>query len=734
MTDNPFYRLAPFIREFIYARNWSELRAVQVEACRVIFESDDHLLLATGTASGKTEAAFLPVLTLLHEQPSTSVAVLYIGPTKALINDQFLRLSDLLQEADIPVWHWHGDVSQSAKQRLLRSPAGVLQITPESLESLLVNRTTDLMRLFGDLRFVVIDEVHVLMGSDRGRQVQCQLERLAPFMGAEPRRIGLSATLGDYSSAEAWLGAGSERRVVTPALQGGPRTARLAIEHFVEPEETDDESEPEAPPEPRQGPSYYEYLFQASAGRKCLIFANSRSQTEAVITALRRTAERRGEPDIYHVHHGSISAALREAAESAMREPQLPAVTAATVTMELGIDIGQLERVIQLEAPATVSSFLQRLGRSGRRGNPAEMWLVCREERPVTAEPLPEQIPWQLLQAVAVIQLYLEERWIEPVRPVRYPFSLLYHQTMSALAAGGELTPAALAKRVLTLPPFAQVSLDDYRALLRHLVRSEHLQQTDEGGLLIGPDGEAVVGSFRFYAVFADSNEYVVREDSREIGSIVMPPPPGERFGLAGRTWEVLEVDPKRRLVFVKRVAGRARAHWTGSTAHTDGRVLERMRRALLAEETVYPYLQERARRRLEEGRRLARRGGLGEANVVSLGGDSLAVFPWMGAVGCRTLERAMRRYLPEALEIGAIGGRPPYYLTLRAPRVAPETVERAIQGLARLRIAGEDLVAADEAPELSKYDEFVPPDLLRRAFAADWLDVAEMQAALRRW
>ena len=184
-SANPFYRLAPFIQEFIYSRNWTELRAVQVEACRVIFDSDAHLLLATGTASGKTEAAFLPVLTLLHEEPPASVGVLYIGPTKALINDQFLRLNDLLREADIPCWHWHGDVSQGEKARLLKTPRGVLQITPESLESLLINKATELPRLFGDLRFVIIDEVHVFMGSDRGRQILCQLARLGKYVRGE---------------------------------------------------------------------------------------------------------------------------------------------------------------------------------------------------------------------------------------------------------------------------------------------------------------------------------------------------------------------------------------------------------------------------------------------------------------------------------------------------------------------------------------------------------------------
>jgi ATP-dependent Lhr-like helicase len=744
VSDNPFNRLAPFIQEFIYRAGWTELRSVQVEACRVIFETDAHLLLATGTASGKTEAAFLPVLTLLYEQPATSVAVLYIGPTKALINDQFWRLNDLLAEADIPVWHWHGDVSRSEKEKLLKSPRGVLQITPESLESLLINRRTELGRLFGDLRFVIIDEVHVLMGSDRGRQILCQLARLSHFLREEPRRIGLSATLGDYSLAEAWLGSGSQRGVITPSAESGPRKVRLAVEHFFVPatdaDDASQRSEPTQPPadQGEQKPvtdPFYRFIYDASRGRKCLIFANSRGETESVIATLRQIAEREREPDVYHVHHGSIAAPLREAAEHAMREPDRPAVTAATVTMELGIDIGQLERVIQLQAPFSVSSFLQRLGRSGRRGEPAEMWFVCREEEPAAGDSLPEQIPWQLLQSIAIVQLYLEERWIEPIQPLRYPFSLLYHQTMSTLASMGEMVPSALAQRVLTLPPFGGISADEFRQLLKHLVAIDHIQQTEERGLIVGLTGERVVNNFRFYAVFPDNEEFAVREEAREIGSIIMPPPPGERFGLAGRTWEVLEIETKRRVVFVKRVGGRAKARWSGSGGNIHSRVLERMRRVLTEEDGTYPYLQQRGRERLEQARRLTRNTGLAERRVVSLGGNAICILPWMGTIACRTLERALRLVCADTLGIQSIGGLSPYYLTVRL-QAGPEALADAITALARTPLTGEDLVEPDEVPQLAKYDEFVPADLLRKALAADWLDVGEMQdlIAARGW
>lgn len=727
------------------------MRAVQIDACKVIFDTNAHLLLAASTASGKTEAAFLPIITLLHEEPPATVGVLYIGPTKALINDQFLRLDDLLKEADIPVWHWHGDVSQSHKAKLLKRPGGILQITPESLESLLINKSGELVRLFGDLRFIVIDEVHVFMGSDRGRQVLCQLMRLARFGRTEPRRIGLSATLGDYSLAEAWLRAGTKSEVITPRIDGGQQKIRIAVEHFfIEPQKglkegssqekgkglpshTDLAGSAEEKSVKPPGSPYYRYIFDVSRARKCLIFANNRSETESVVASLRQIAEAERLPDIYHVHHGSIAAPLREAAETAMRESMSPAITAATVTLELGIDIGQLERVVQLDAPHSVASFLQRLGRSGRRGNPSEMWFVCSEDAPTGKELLPFQIPWHLLQCVAIIQLYIEERFIEAIQPTKYPFSLLYHQTMSTLASTGELSPAALAQRVLTLSPFRHVSQDDFRELLLHLLKIDHIQKTDERGLIIGLAGETVVRNFRFYAVFPDNEEYSVREESREIGSIIMPPPPGERFILAGKSWEVQDIDLKRKTVFVKPVKGKANIHWHGSGGTICTRIIQRMRQVLL-EDTEYGYLQKQARERIASARKLARSAGVDRSNILPLGQNTCCLFPWLGTIAFRTLERWICHAAKEELGIMSTGGISPYFLTVQLKKPAMEKLRHRIIAMPTEEVKGEDLVGEAEVLQIQKYDEFVPAALLRKTFAADCLDVEEMQRGVSEW
>lgn len=425
MNDNEiFERFPDFIREYIYSHSWDSLRAVQTAAAKSIFGTENNLLLTSSTASGKTEAAFFPVLSLLWEDMPRTVGVLYIAPLKSLINDQFGRVEELLDMTGIPVTHWHGDVAASHKKKLLEEPRGVLQITPESLESMLINRSNDIPRIFGDLRFVIIDEIHTLTGSDRGNQIICQLCRIAGLIGHSPRRIGLSATVGDPERAAAWLSAGSGRDTDIPAIPPEKLRWRLGMEHFYIQNPAYDQTAERAqdmplpaaenaPSDPEEAGARaeidagYEFLYDCVKDKKALVFSNSREETEYVTATLRQIAKKRNEPDVFLIHHGNLSAALREEAELKMKDDDIRAVTCATVTMELGIDIGRLERVAQNGAPNSVTSFLQRLGRSGRRGQPPEMMMVFREEDALPNTPLPQLIPWELLRAIAIVQLYI---------------------------------------------------------------------------------------------------------------------------------------------------------------------------------------------------------------------------------------------------------------------------------------------------------------------------------------
>lgn len=735
-ADRIFLKFPPYIQEYIYSRGWSSLREIQLEAARVILESDDNLLLSSSTASGKTEAAFFPILASLAENPSDreSVEVLYIAPLKSLINDQFVRMEEVLEASGIALTHWHGDVGAGHKNKLLKNPSGILQITPESLESMLINRSNDIVRLLGGLRFVVIDEIHALIGQDRGSQVMCQLSRIAEKIGYHPRRIGLSATIGDISLAKDWLGRGTARATAAPEFARTQLRWKLGLSHFYIQDPNEEQTATGTPDAPKGGfarlDAGYEFLYDAVAGKKALVFSNSREETEYVTATLRQIARKRGEDDIFLIHHGNLSASLREDAELKMKDDEeRRAVTCATVTLELGIDIGRLERVAQVGAATSVSGFLQRLGRSGRRGGAPEMVMVIREEMPLPNAPLPHLIPWDMLRAIAIVDLYAIERFIEPPIIKNMPLSLAFHQTLSVIASRGELTPRALASIVLSLPPLSALSKEDYRELLVSMINAEYLEMTESRGLIVGLKGERILNSFKFYAVFKDSEDFTVRAGSEEIGTITTPPPAGDRFALAGRVWEVLEIDIARKLIFVKGVDGKMEVSWPGDSGEIHTKILRAMREVLFNGKE-YPYLSENAKQRLENARHIAKKAKMDEKRIVSLGGQSFVMFPWLGTRSFRTMRRFLKKYAGE-LGIFDIQSEGSNYITFKAkPEAAGHMEANIAQILSRDGLVTEQLLAADECPVFDKYDEYIPPELLRRAYAADRLCADEILSA----
>lgn len=785
-----FDRYAPFVQDFIYNHNWENLRSIQVAAADAIFNTDENVLLTASTASGKTEAAFFPILTELWENPPASVGAIYIGPLKALINDQFYRLGDLCEEADIPVWHWHGDVSASHKAKMLKHPSGILQITPESLEALLMHKHAAVPRLFCDLRYVVIDEVHSLLRGDRGGQTLCLIERLGRMAGVNPRRIGLSATIGDPERTGAFLASGTGRGCIIPRFEEPRRVWRLSMEHFyiTGPQATeralqdhgpqqadvlkvervaggedrgganDDGSRmaPRALPDP-DGPTVIDaddnallaptdtapndadpgigYIFERTRGRKCLVFVNSREEAEAVCSMLRSYCEARHEPDRFLIHHGNLSASYRETAEDIMRDEEQLQTTVTTATLELGIDIGRLERAFQIDAPFTVSSFLQRMGRTGRRDDPPEMHFVMREEQPEPRSMMPETVPWKLIQGIALVQLYREEKWVEPPALDRLPYSLLYHQVMATLASCGELSPAELAQRVLTLSYFHRVSADDLRVLLHHLIDTDQVEVTEGGGLIVGISGERITNSFKFYAVFQENEEFTVRCESSELGTIVNPPPAGERIAIAGHCWLVEEVDWKRHLVFCTQVKGRVPAYFGDCAGDINTHVLERMKRAL-EEHDAYPYLLGNARARLAQARHVAANAGVAGRDsrpLINLGGDTWALFPWLGSYAFLALERLLKIKCADELGLKGLDPSRPYFMQFRM-KADEETFYRVVAAEAEADFAPIDLVYPGEVPYFDKYDEMLPAELVRKGFAEGVLDIEGMRERVTGW
>ncbi len=720
-----FNRLAPFIQNYIYENKWEELRGIQVAACEVIFDTDDNLLLSSGTASGKTEAAFLPVLTELYNKPSASVGVMYISPLKALINDQFKRLEQLLLDSNIPVTKWHGDASQTQKNKLVKRPEGLLQITPESLESLLTNKRSACLSLFSDLRYVIIDEVHQFMRDVRGLQLLCVLERLRQLTGINPRRIGLSATLGDVSLAQNWLNTGTRRQCAAPIIDEGRKKVRLHIERFVNYAENRDLNE-------RDGSGnvvyvndgnigdreHFEYLFKHTLDKKTIIFTNSREETEFIIANLREIALKNKAPDVYRVHHGNVSALLRENTEDEMKSADEKIVTGATVTLELGIDIGSLDQAVQVGAPLNVSSFAQRLGRCGRRGQIPQLLFTFVESIRINSDDVLGPINWDFIRTIGIIELYLREHWIEPIPPQNHAYNLLYHQTMSVLKSNGELSAAKLADTVGSLGCFKYISQEDYKKLLSFMLYSEQIEKTENGGLIIGRLGEKEVNSHKFLTVFLSTEYLLVKDENRTIGTVDKVYPVGVRFSLAGITWETVDVNEKSKVIFVKRVPGISVVDWNVDFTAELHTILVRKVRSILKENDSYQYLSLRCQERLSEIKYIARNSGILDNLVTPLSDRKFAVFPWVGTRQIITLNYALRQR--------KIKSKLPWITCVYLEVIfdgTKEELESIIQDILNSNLNLYTLPLPDDVEILGKYNEFVPKDLLRKQFIEDYLD-----------
>ncbi|MCL1787605.1 MAG: DEAD/DEAH box helicase [Defluviitaleaceae bacterium] len=734
-----FNRYAPFIQDYIYQNKWEELRGIQIAAAEVIFDTDDNLLLSSGTASGKTEAAFLPVLTRLYENPSTSVGVIYISPLKALINDQFKRLEQLLMDAHIPVTRWHGDASQTKKHKLIKNPEGILQITPESLESLVTGKRGACLSMFADLRYVIIDEVHHFMRDARGIQLLCVLERLQQLTGVIPRRIGLSATLGDVTLAQNWLNTGTHRQCAAPITPEGKKRIRLHIERFVNYADKRDFEERES-----QGDflsrtiqvadggeigdrEHFDYLFKMTLDKKTILFTNSREQTEFILANLREIALKNKSPDVYRVHHGNVAAMLRESTEEEMKNDDEKIVTGATVTLELGIDIGSLDQAVQVGAPINVASFAQRLGRCGRRGQVPQLLFTFVENLRVNSDDSLGLINWEFIRTIAIIELYTREQWIEPIPPHFYPFNLVYHQTMSHLKSTGELSPAALAQAVLSLGSFNHVTQEDYRALLSHLLKIEQLEKTERGGIIIGREGEKVVNSHKFLTVFIAPEYLLVKDENRTIGTVDKVYPMGTRFALAGRTWETVDVNAKSKVIFVKSVPGISLVDWNVDFEVDIHTVLVQKVRSILAMDDGYAYLSNRCIDRLGEIRYIARNSGILDTLVTPLAGKKFAIFPWVGTRQLITLHYALlhRRVVNRLPWMSCL------YLEAQFEGSAQE-LEAIIYEILNSNLNLYDLPLPEKVQVPGKYNEFIPQTLLKKQFVEDYLDFEGLKRGMR--
>src|SRR3569623_1168043 len=631
-TSSSFYLLDERIQRFIWAEGWESLRDAQEAAIPLIIKADRDVIVAAATAAGKTAAAFLPALTRLLQDDELGLIV-YISPLKALINDQFGRLDRLCEQLEIPVWPWHGDISASSKTRFLTRRSGVLLITPESLEALLCNRGTSVRAIFERAAFFVVDELHAIIGSERGKQLQSLMHRIEQVIGRMVPRIGLSATLGDMSLAGEFLRPGKGSSVAMVESQASGTELKILVKGYEEPLVIRPENDGDEP-DPATPALIADHLFKCLQGSNNLVFPNSRREVERYTHLLNNRCLQRQVPNEFWPHHGSLSKEIRDETEAAPPQKDLFATAICTNTLELGIDIGAVKSVAQLGAPPSVASLRQRLGRSGRRrGEAAILRGYCVEDALGGRSSLSTELRLGTVQMTAMITQLLEG-WFEPPISNVAHLSTLVQQILSVIAQYGGATVGQLyALLCAQETPFAGISKEEFMELVRHLGHKDILMQDSSGVLLHGCLGEKVVNHYTFYAAFPTDEEFRVVAKGKTLGTIPVSQmlTAGQRILFAGKTWLNDEIDDSQISIYVTRASGGGPPLFSGGAGRSHTRVRQRMRQLL--ESTDMPaFLDEVASRFLTEARQNYAACNLAQASVVDLGNEC-QILTWLGDV-----------------------------------------------------------------------------------------------------
>ncbi|SIN94544.1 DEAD/DEAH box helicase [Paraburkholderia phenazinium] len=709
------------IRRWVWREGWTELRDAQERAVPALINADRDIIIAAATAAGKTEAAFLPILSnLLRDEPCTG-SVLYISPLKALINDQWSRLNDLCEELEIPVIGWHGDVSASRKQRFFKNPKGVLLITPESLEAMFVNRGSSLQATFGALRYIVVDELHAFIGSERGKQLQSLMHRVERVCGRRVPRVGLSATLGDMQLAARFLRAGGEGAVEIVDSKSGGQELKVLIKGFVlRPPRIEVEPDLENPVlEDAVAGSTVDVANQIYAslrGSNNLIFPNSRRQVETYADLLRRACERDGYPNEFWPHHGSLSKELREDTERALKDGTRPASAICTTTLELGIDIGAVKSIAQIGAPPSVASLRQRLGRSGRRkGEPAILRGYCVESELKADSDFSDRIRESLVQSVAMVNL-LMRGWFEPPRVGGMHASTLVQQILSIIAERCGCTAGELWGCLIASGTFEAIDKSTFTEVLQHLGKLDLIVQSSNGLLLHGGVGEKLVNHYEFYSAFTTDEEFRVVAGGRQLGSVPVAHPMTKGQGLifGGRRWRVEEVDQEGKTIYVISDKGGAPPQFDGNGAMVHDEVRREMRRILGSSEPIF-LLDARGQELLHEARRYYTDASL-TSTAIFQEGSSVLLATWCGD------------WLNDALVLLLRTNKLDAYNNGVAISVSNGSVDRVV---AVLRDVGRfdaeaamEVVSEIENIDREKWDWALPVSVKRTAFASSHLDV----------
>ena len=722
-----FHRLAEPVRRWIWHKGWISLRDIQERAISTLLNDDRDTIIAAATAGGKTEAAFLPLISSILDDPGVGgFQLVYVGPLRALINDQFERLEDLCERTELPIFPWHGDISQGVKARARKNPRGVLLITPESLEALFVLRGPEIPSLFAGTRAIVIDELHALLDNERGTHLRSLLTRLELAVGRRIRRVGLSATLGKMTLAREYLRPEAPDSVVLLKSKSDGHELKVQIRGYLE-EGDQNRSHESREDESAARCAVAEHLFSRLRGSRNLIFAGSRQSVEWYADKLRALSENARLPEEFFPHHASLSRDHRIDLERRLKTH--PATTAVcTSTLELGVDIGDIVCVAQIGAPFSVASLRQRLGRSGRRAAQAAVLRMYAIETAPGAESHPlDRMHLGLVRSIAMVQLLLEG-WCEPPDPQALHLSTLTHQILSVIAEHGGVRAKRIYTTLCEKGPFRRITPSLFARLLRHLGDAEValIEQAPDGVLLLGREGERLVEHYSFYAVFQTSEEYRVITDRKPLGTlpVVMVLTPGMTIIFSGRRWRITEVDDEHKVIEVTADRTGRPPLFGGDGGLIHDKVVKKMQEVLFGA-GVPAYIDGTAASLLEDARSEGRRLELVRQPICEIGERSYLIATWAGTVKTSSLALVLR-VMGYTVEI-----HDGFLNVNHVEEVQP--VATALEDIARApSISVDDVMSSRGTFMTEKFHPYLSTDLLLEDALSSRLDLGAVQTLAR--
>ena len=638
--QSSFQLLDSKVQQWVWRQGWTSLKDIQENAIPPILDGDCDVIISAATAGGKTEAVFLPILTnILRNSNTIGYQVLYISPLKSLINDQYRRLQDMTKEMPISVTPWHGDISSSQKKKSLKHPNGILIITPESLESMLMHHHHELKDAFEALMYVVIDELHAFIPSERGIQLQSLMARIEHIIRRHVPRIAMSATFSNYETVKHFLRLDHSLPCLIPEQGKSSHEVKVLLKEY-----TYGYGE-----KPVVDSMIADELFMRLRGTNNLVFTNSRQECEYYSHLLNEKCSEEDVPNEFRIHHGSISKELRAKVEHELQSGEMPITAICTATLELGVDIGKVKTITQIDTANSVSGLRQRLGRSGRRDEASILRIFSSDYAGCNARLL-DEMKSHLIQNIAVIELLKEHRY-ETYDNNGVHLSTLIQQTLSVIAEYGSFYPKDGWMLLCKNGAFDNISSNVFLSLLRDLGKNDVIRQAGNGQILIGPMGETIISDKEFYATFTTYPEFdlINSQNGEHIGSIFAFIAVGYCVIFGGNKWTVTEIDYKNNKAFVIPSECGELPMFRGEGVEIDKMIAQKMKEVYLSDE-VYPYLDSKtdAIKCLKDGRSFFKTSKLYNS-FCNLGNEELFV-TWAGYKINRTISLMSKLFLDESV------------------------------------------------------------------------------------